>query len=501
MLAVVVVLAAACSSDTGEVGPAPAGSSSSSPFTVGEVPEGYELISGGMGTRVGEWGDDSTGTVEPYMVLSPDGQATGRNVVRVAITGYEGYQGGLAQASLGYLSELRELEVGGAAAIYAPASTDARGQRWADLVVVRGEDLAVRVSSPTASVAELAAVARRVVVPDDRTKAPRIPDPPAGLRVVGSVDVDGQLAVDAFVAPHTDQIPGPRSAHALAWTRPTDESDRLSVLTVPGSSLDLSVVPVRERSWPHITRASRRRVIEGRPALILDEVWSGVPVSNRRTVMVEAAWGDAVVVTASGTSLPSEQQMIAVAATIRPTGEGTWDDLVTEANGGPGLHADIGRHELARGRIGDLEWLLQDGPPDGGMSVFPAAPLDRLRGVDPCLKLSDRTRACAGSLGGGGSETPAGWYLVATGRGSGTSGLSFVVLSTPQPAVAVRVRTASATATAALVQVPAGGIWGAVVFVSDPGFATCDPAVSTPSRGQMRMEALDSSGEVVRCLG
>ncbi len=183
MLIVVVVGVSGCTSDpTERVAPTTdSASTSSSPFTVGQVPPGYEFINAGMGTRVGEWGDDSTGTVEPYTVLAGDGRAIGPDVVRVAITGYEDYQGALAQASLGYLSDRRELEVGGAEAIYSPPSSDAGGERWADLVIVRGKDLAVRLSSPSASAAELTAVARQVVVPDDRTRAPRVPDPPAGL--------------------------------------------------------------------------------------------------------------------------------------------------------------------------------------------------------------------------------------------------------------------------------------------------------------------------------
>lgn len=154
-----------------------------------------------MGTAAGDWGSDSSGTVEPYSVLSPDGRADHPDVVLVAITGFEGYEGGLAQASMGYLAEGRQdLRIDGADAVYAPAADDARGTRWADLVVVRGEDLAVRVSSPEASLEELAAVAARVGVPTDRTQAPVVPDPPTGFRLVGSVHVDGVLAAEVYVA-------------------------------------------------------------------------------------------------------------------------------------------------------------------------------------------------------------------------------------------------------------------------------------------------------------
>lgn len=482
------LVVAGCSGGAAPSGGGETGSSTSSPFSVGAVPAGYELVVAGMGTGVGDWGEDSTGTVEPYTVLSPDGRATGEEVVRVALTGYEGYQGGLAQASLGYLSEHTLLTIDGAEAIFAPPETSAVGRRWADLVVVRGDDLAVRVSSPRGTLAELTAIAKRVVVPDDRREAPTVTDPPGGLRVVGSLDVDGVLAASASVAPHTNQVPGPRSAHAAGWIRSgSQESDRLSVLTVPGRSLDLAAVHVREREWQHVTRTARARVVDGRPALITTEEWPEYPDSNRLTVMVEASWGDVVVVSASGTTLPSEEELIAMAASVTSTDDVAWGELVTEANGGPGLHADLGRHELARGRIGAIDWLLQDGPPHSLEN-------DRsLGGVDPCLKLSDGERLCADSgtaLGGGGD-----WY----GYQLHHNGLSFVVVGTQSGPGVLRITTSTAFGTAELVAVPAGGVWGAVVFVADPGFATCrsqDP----PAPGTMRVELLDDDGDVAGCL-
>jgi hypothetical protein len=46
--------------------------------------------------------------------------------------------------------------------------------------------------------------------------------------------------------------------------------------------------------------------------------------------------------------------------------------------------------------------------------------------------------------------------------------------------------------------VPAGGLWGAVVFVDDPGGPVCDAAPLVSH--QMRIELLDGRGAVVGCL-
>ncbi len=495
VLYVASVAVAGCASDAGSSTTPETGSRTSSPFSVGEVPAGYELVTAGMGTRVGEWGDDSTGTVEPYTVLSPDGHADHPDVVLVSITGFEGYEGGLAQAAGGYLSPDREeLTIDGTEAMYSPATQDARGAHWADLVVVRRADLAVRVSSPSASKAELTSIAARVVVPDDHTKAPTVPDPPQGLRVVGSVDVDGVLAADASVAPHTDQIPGPRSAHAAGWVRAgSDEADHLAVLTVPGASLDLVALSVRVQP-DIVTRTSHERTVDGRPGLVLDEAWEGYSVA-RRSVFLDAGWGDVVVVSATGETVPAEEELVTMAASVQPTDDASWERFLVEAAGGPGVHADPDRHELARGRIGELEWLLQDGPPGGGIVSSSETDPHSLRGVDPCLKLSDRRRACTGA---GFSGTEDDWYAFAVGGAPDSRGLSFVIVSTTVEAATLRITRSTSTGSAALVPVPAGGLWGAVVFVDDPGGPVCDSG--TPAPHQMRIELLDPRGTPVGCL-
>lgn len=497
MLLAAAIAVAGCAGEASDSATPVTGSTTSSPFSVGEVPAGYELVTAGMGTRVGEWGDDSTGTAEPYTVLSPDGRADVPDVVLVSITGFEGYQGGLAQASVGYLSPAREeLTIDGAEAVYSPATDDARGVRWADLVVVRGDDLAVRVSSPSASKAELTSIAARVVVPDDHTQAPTVPDPPRGLQVVGSVDVDGVLAADAYVAPHTDQIPGPRSAHAAGWVRAgSDAEDQVSVLTLPGEALDLGAVGVSTTHPVWLEASFRAREVAGRRAVVSERNRLDLPGERRRSVFVDAGWGDVVVVSATGETVPTEEELVALAASVRPTDAASWERFLVEAADGPGLHADADRHELARGRIGALGWLLQDGPPGGGIVSSSSTDPHSLRGVDPCLKLSDHRRTCAGA-GVAGTEDD--WYAFAVGEAPASRGLSFVVVSTTVGVATVRVTTSTSSGSAALMPVPAGGLWGAAVFVDDPGGPVCGSA--TPAPHQMRIELLDARGGPIGCL-
>jgi hypothetical protein len=54
--------------------------------------------------------------------------------------------------------------------------------------------------------------------------------------------------------------------------------------------------------------------------------------------------------------------------------------------------------------------------------------------------------------------------------------------------------------------VPGKQLWGAVVFVDDPGLATCtgEPpgtVPGSPKTSTMRVDALDADGRVVGCLG
>ena len=466
------------------------GSRESSPFTAGPPPAGYEPVVAGTGTQGGEWGEDSTGTDEPYTVL-----ARGSDVVIVSITGFEGYQGGIDQASKPYGAEdVESFAIDGKDARFVPAST-----HWADLVAVRGDDLAVRVTAPDATRDELVEILERVEVGPDRTSAPSVPDPPDGLETVGSVDVDGLVAAGAFVDPRSSSIPGPASAHGVGWLAPgtTIEGQQVAVLTIPEGSVDLAAVPHVHRRFASRTVTSHDREVAGRPAAVVE--WTdGDEGYGGRSVWVESAWGDVVVVTATGTPPAGEEELVTLAASVQPTDETGWEAFVVEATGGPGLHADEGRTELARGQAGDLEWLLQNGLSPSVSIDDPNLPAtDDPRGVDPCLKLSNRRRVCA-SNGGGTTDD----WIRSAGASDGFP--AFVVVSTTREGAALRVTTDAAEATVPLVAVPGGGLWGAAAVIDGAGMSICQgpPGMTVPeSVAAMRIDLLDAQGAVIGCLG
>jgi hypothetical protein len=479
---------AACGSED-----ATSGSSGSSGFEVGPVPAGYRAVAAGVGSATPLWGADSGGTDEPFTVLSPDGTVDGPDAVIVSITGFEGYQGGLGQAARGLQGEEEAFRVEGREAIYTPAGTDDRGEQWADLVVVRGEDMAVRVTSPEATREELLDILETVDRPPDRAHAPTLTAPPGDLQVVGSLDADAVQALSPDVVANTDFVPGGASSHAVGWLTGAegDERDQLAVLTLPGDAVDLAALPAAGRMELRPDLEWEPLEIDGRAALASSDTYRNEPERRRRSVWMESEWGDVVVVDARGRSVPSQDELVAIAASVREADAPTWDELVVEATGGPGLHADEGRTELARGTVGDLEWLLQDAPiQDSGYE--PGTEPDDSRVADPCLKLSDRTRACASA----GTDAGVEFVLYTTG-----DGLSFTVVNTTLEAASVRATTAATEATAPLVPLPDGRSWAAVIFIDAPGHHLCRPPTADGPLPTMRIDALDADGAVVGCVG
>ncbi|MGH9286743.1 MAG: hypothetical protein ACRD0V_00340 [Acidimicrobiales bacterium] len=75
---------------------------SSSPFSVEQPPEGYQLVLAGRGDIPQTWSSDSFGDDEPVTVLAPPGvDPNGPEIVTVSLTGYAGFQGELDQAVAG----------------------------------------------------------------------------------------------------------------------------------------------------------------------------------------------------------------------------------------------------------------------------------------------------------------------------------------------------------------------------------------------------------------
>lgn len=457
----------------------------SSGFSVGYVPDGYQSVTAGRGTAVQAWGSDSEGTEEPFTVLAPPGSETLSEAVIVSATGYAGYEGGLAQAGWGYWRDVVETRVDGNEAVFTAGGSQHRGQgsNWADLVVSRGDDLAVRVTSRTGPEARLATIARTIDTPTSRSTAPALAQPPAGLEAVGSANADAVLALSAYVRP--DSVPGPRAAHAVGWSGP---SASLAVLTLPGGSADLRALRASRVFSRFHTVEVGESAVGDQQALVLDySDWPGSDDSRRRTVVVDTTWGDLLLVTSLGTRPVSTEDLVAVAASVQRVGPAAWADVVLEATGGPGLHPDPGRLEVGRGRSGGIEWLLQEGEALFGEPAFP----------DPCLKLSNRLRACAS---GAGSDI----WSVQSSPPAGSPDLHgmapFVVVATDASAARVRVTDGGRSAVADLVAMPRSSFRVAVVSIEASGLASCSTEQPT-GLDVLRVDLLDDAGNVVGCVG
>lgn len=468
---------------------------SSTPFRVAAIPAGFELVAAGTGTQGQEWGVDESGTDEPFTVLSPDADPKSDRRVVVSVTGFRGYQGGLGQASQGYFDNSEQFRLRGDRAIYAPGGERFGRTYWADLVVAVEPDLAIRVTSPNATRDELAAIAARVR-PAGRTKAPRVANPPNGLEVVGSVDADVVVARYPAISDQDAVIPGLETAHSIGWTGPGNR--RLTVMTVPGKRSTLDAV----HSLPAIPAGriytTRNVEVGDRPGVLLEPIPPQAPGYERRTLITQPKFGGLVIVSASGETAPSAEELATIAESVSPVSEEEWADFVA-ASARSVLTPDPGAVELARGTAGNVEWLFQARPrrdvSPAGLTIDgdPDAIV-----ADPCLKLSNRRRLCPGSGLSGGSD-----FILDTGsaRPEDTYGVpEFVVVSTSTEGAALRIETRVETATGPLYPLP-NGLWAGIVFVADPGIAGCAAINRDLPSSVMRVEVLDTRGEVVRCLG
>jgi len=360
----------------------------SHPFSVSDVPAGYELVTAGRGTAKQDWGDDFLGTDEPFTALEDD---KGSAMV-VSVTGFEGYQGGLSQASLGYQDGPGEgLEVDGQQAIFTPA----RKRSGAELVVVHGSDLAVRVAAAHATKATLVDVARRVKPAADHGTAPQVVDQPGRWHVVGSVDADAVIASSSVVQANSNEVPGPQDAYSAAWL---SDRNALTVMILSGRSADLNALRhVRPASvGEQVT--SRSVSVGGRMGVAVDRCQCGDHTFRARTVFTTDDSGALLVVAAEGEVVPGMNDLVDVAASVRAGDSGDWEGFVVEATGGPGLHPDDGEFEIARGHEAGVDWLLQTTHDGGDVQLIePGAKVEAGPEVDAdgCLKLSNRKRVCA----------------------------------------------------------------------------------------------------------
>lgn len=495
----------ACSSDEparqAETVVAP--TTASSPFTL-DAPGNLEVVDAGVGTEAPDWGLDCCGTQEPFTVLSPDGSMSGSGVVIVSTTGFAEYQGQLDQTSAGYFNEITSAEpVDGHPARFSPGvpADGARPERWADLVVAFDEDLALRVTTASATQADLIEIYRATRPSTDHLEPPTVVDPPDDLRPVGSVAPDLGMALRGNQSLDPDRVIGSVRSHVVVLRSSGAE---IKVTTLPGTAVDLDAVAglgrVPPGNYDGIEVAERN--VDGRPGRLLSFDWGGGKV---RAVAAETAWGDVVVASAQGAKVPSDDQMVALAASVREADEPAWEELVVDAYGGPGLNPDPGRSELARGQADGVDWLLQTGPRETGTGPEDdvdalGLPVDPDGRPDPCLKLQDGKHACArGSAGDADTEIQA---SDSSGAAESDGLAPFMIITIRTSGSSVRVTTPEGEhVTADLVDLPSGDRKTAVVFpIGANTFTTCDPLSGDPPR-RLRIEVLDADGQVTGCTG
>jgi hypothetical protein len=324
------------------------GSEAASPFLVDAIPERVHLVTAGEGTGQQDWGSDSVGTHEPFTVLAPEGgSAAGDDLVVVSVTGFEGYQGGLAQASAGYGRDPDAFDLDGRDAIYTPAD----GDRWADLVVDRGDDVAVRVTAADAGRDDLVAVAERVQPDADRGRAPAVPDPPDGVAVVGSVDAAVVASVRSYVDAGT--VPGTGDAFGAGWTTgapvaPADPaqgppgSAELTVVAHPGDMADLDALPGIAAFGLYRDATVSSVTVDGRAAALVEQIMPSVYANEspkvERALFAAAPWGDLLIAGTSGdlAAAATVDELVAALGSARQATPQEWEAFVATASAGPG---------------------------------------------------------------------------------------------------------------------------------------------------------------------
>lgn len=456
----------------------------SRPFAVGWVPPGFEPLAAGTGRGVQDWGEDSTGTDEPFTLLR-----RGDDLVAVSVTGFEGYQGGLDQAVAGY-EEAERIEVDGhQARLFLAGPTTRHRFPWNDLVVVRGDDLAVRVRGALGR-DELVDLAGRTE-PDGRERPPTV-DPPDGFEVVGRATADLAVALEAGVHDR-DHPPGPPTAHGAGWM---SANRTLAVMALPSGAGDPEALQGSNHrfTWWGESEVEATEV-DGRPAYVARSRDPECTSScfETATLATTAPNGDLLVVRTDGAPLLPTDDLLHVAASVTEAEAATWEAFTVAVQGGPGLHPDPGFDEVARGEQDGVTWLLQARPalPEhfDNLVVYDGA--EGGYWAEECLKLSTLRRACA-DHGSAGSADGTHYVSGATpGVHAGAADLSpFLVVVTEREAASVRIGGVEAPLHRLPGTTPR---WAAVVFVEGPPFPLC--------HGEPRLELLDAAGAVVGCVG
>ena len=477
-------------------------------FTVERPPTGYRLLAVGDGTTEPSWAGDEEGTDEPFVVLG-----NGDRRMVVSATGFYAEEGSVLSVTRGGYDTIEEFEVDGSPAVVALPGSGGRN----DLVVERGPGLAVRVSSPTAATDELVEMSRRVELPGDRTRPPVITDPPADWKVLGSVDANAVVAMDASTYIRSPSVPGPTTGYGTGWvlegSELTEQPPVVSVMVLPGDSAEASALvglatgelvapggPVPESD------SSTTRLVDtdAGPSIVIEQCCGNGEVAGTRTVMTHDESGALVVVVARGQTVPEVAELVAVAGSVRPTDAAGWEAMLVEATGGPGFQPDAGQQVLLQGEQNGVGWMLQTRYLPAPDPMYFGGPMPD---VDECLKLSTRKLLCPTPSGGG-------------ENGSAYLGFSanmelqdippdfpeFAMIATSLPGTQMRVEIDGLVEVGPVAPVPGGNGSAGLVFVDLPEgspIPVCmlDPPEPPAGITAVRISVLDAAGNELGCVG
>ena len=415
------------------------------PIRVGWVPDGYTLDIAEEGTRPPLLSDDSSGTIDPSLLLAPDDwDGSLGDVIAVGAVDCAGMQGGCSQAleigeAYAGSEGVEVFELDGRPATYREATGPSRSEGWPQVSVELddvdperetadgdGPAWALRVAAPSASRELLTEVLAAASLDDDRL--PVLSDVPDGWEVVSRTTAAQVDAADGHVVRWQDGRVA-ADGYVLTWfgpgaSGPGARPTRLTVVSVDGSGSNLAALAALRGHASAVNRAIdhiEEVEIGGRAG------WLSEGADSAGVVMALDG-GGVVVVNAVGDDRLAMEDVRRVAESIEEIGGAAWQEQVEDLNGGPGLHPDPARLELARGTFEGTEWLVQGSRPDGPVDTDGVAGVPGPSWPDGCILLGDTRRVCESETTDGGPGALSGrTYYGRDDSGAVTEGPVFVL--------------------------------------------------------------------------
>jgi hypothetical protein len=360
-------LVAACSDEPGSDRAGGSGPDHETPavgFTVGWVPNGFDGRLLVAPTDEPVTSDDSGQTVEPYVVLEPDGWS-GHLDQLVVVNALDGTQaeGGLVQAGL--VDGVASRVVAGRETWRMPDGADIGSLRIPRQVVARTDgEHGVRVHSVAAPMKVLDQLAAAVTLRDGQP----VVRAPTGWSILSAITARqlGNLGVQSHpVSLHMGFAGawGSRGGLSVRWHRGRVQ---LEVAVIEGSTDDLPAAGL-------FRRANLGSALGGRSAVERDgdEWWTERQPSTStedrdsfRELVTTAPNGTLLYVGVArpdAGALPSRSEIRRIARSVEIDAE-AWDAAMDAQRTRP-PKPDAGHAVVTRGRVGGVEWLLQDRRP------------------------------------------------------------------------------------------------------------------------------------------